>query len=55
MPLETILTLLAEYKYERDDARAGQLYRDLSKAIELLVLDKCRAIDKLEFYKRSHP
>ena len=53
MTLDGILTLIAEYKYETNPVRAGHLYRDITEHVKLLVLDKCRAIDKLDAYMQG--
>lgn len=47
MNSDALKTLVAEYRYEPSPLRAGKLYDDICRHIELLVLDKCRVQDKL--------
>lgn len=54
MTSDALKTLVAEYRYEKNTLVAGNLYNDICRHIELLVLDKCRAQDKLRSMEKRN-
>lgn len=53
MTSDLLKTLVAEYRFETDALKAGQRYDDICRHIDIIVLDKCRAVDKLYSLERK--